>query len=261
MPFTTSHPAIVLPLKSIWPRYFSLSGLFAGAMSPDLIYFLLCHTTARGFSHSWSGLFIFDIPAGIAFVFAFHYLVKRELILNLPKPFDQWLSGIALDEYSVGGRRGWVVLIFSVLVGALSHFFWDSFTHAEGEIVKMLPVLNTDVTFLGIRRSYSRWIQHASTIVGGLAVLWYVAKSKFIPKPHRSFIPRKGKRKFYFWMFTSTVSIVLAMTATIFYDHYYEYAIFSGHSGTMAFITIGLGSWAGIFWSCVIVRLTKIARA
>jgi hypothetical protein len=229
-------------------------------MSPDLIYFLLCHTTMRGFSHSWSGLFLFCLPAGVAFVFAFHGLVKREMILNLPMPFDRWLSGLAHSEFKVSRGRGWIVLTISVLIGALSHFFWDSFTHAEGEIVKMLPVLNTEFTFLGFSRSYSRWIQHASTIVGGIAVLRYVARSKFVPRPISSFCPRSSIRKFGFWLLTAMVSAVVTMAALLFYDDYYEYGIFDFRSPTMMTIIVGLGIWAGIFWSCAIMGLTRMMR-
>lgn len=261
MPFTVSHPAIVLPLKSLWPRYFSLSGLFAGAMSPDLIYFLLCHTEMRGFSHSWTGLFIFCLPAGVAFVLAFHWLVKRELILNLPKPFDRWLSGLAESKFRVSGGGAWSALVGSVLIGALSHFFWDSFTHAGGEIVKMLPALNTDITFMGITRSYSRWIQHASTIVGGLAVLGYLAKSKFIPRPTLTFRSRSSKVKLSFWLFAATVAVIVTMAALLFYDEYYEYGIFDFRSPTMTTIIVGLGSWAGIFWASLIMGATRLTQS
>ena len=92
MPFTTSHPAIVLPLKMLKPRWFSLTGLMAGAMAPDLLYFLMMQTSYRGVSHSWLGLFVFCLPAGIAFSFAFHHLFKQPVIHNLPWPLDRRLS-------------------------------------------------------------------------------------------------------------------------------------------------------------------------
>ena len=134
MPFTTAHPAAVLPLKKIWPRWFSLTGLMAGAMAPDLQYFLLADTTHRGLSHSWVGLFAVCLPMGLAFSFAFHWLFKEAFIANLPRPLDRWLSGLAVSTFGPRSWSEWAVLVSSVLIGALSHFAWDSFTHLHGEM-------------------------------------------------------------------------------------------------------------------------------
>ena len=123
MPFTVSHPAIILPLKHLKPNWFSLSGLMVGAMSPDLIYFLTTITFYRGISHSWFGLFIFCLPAGLLFAVMFHWLFKYHFIMNLPSPLDKNLSGLAVSRFFPRNIRDWSVLIFSVIIGALSHFF------------------------------------------------------------------------------------------------------------------------------------------
>jgi hypothetical protein len=40
MPFTFAHPAIVLPLKHLPKRWYSLTGLIIGSMTPDFEYFI-----------------------------------------------------------------------------------------------------------------------------------------------------------------------------------------------------------------------------
>ncbi|WP_434297574.1 DUF4184 family protein [Clostridium sporogenes] len=40
MPFTFSHPAIVLHLEKKWNKYFSFTALILGSMSPDFEYFI-----------------------------------------------------------------------------------------------------------------------------------------------------------------------------------------------------------------------------
>jgi len=124
MPFTTAHPAIVLPLKQWFPHWFSLTGLMAGAMAPDLIYFLALRTDFRGLSHSWPGLFLITLPAGVVFSFVFHRYFKYSFIRHLPSPLDRFLSGLAQSGWCVVGAKAWVILVVSVLVGSLSHFFW-----------------------------------------------------------------------------------------------------------------------------------------
>jgi len=183
MPFTVSHPAIILPLKKLRPGWFSLTGLISGAMAPDLQYFLLADTTHRGISHSWVGLFLVDLPLGLIFAFAFHRLFKKVFIEHLPAPLDRTLSGLAESKFCPGGLRPWVVLIISIVIGALSHFFWDSFTHTGGVLAQRIPWLLEQSTILGIARHNTRWVQHVSSILGALAMAVGLWKWRLLPPP------------------------------------------------------------------------------
>lgn len=40
MPFTFSHPAIILPLSYLPKKWFSLTGLIIGSLIPDFEYLL-----------------------------------------------------------------------------------------------------------------------------------------------------------------------------------------------------------------------------
>ena len=83
MPFTFSHPAIILPLTYLPRRWFSLTGLIIGSLTPDFEYFIRM-TPYSLYSHTLSGLFWFDIPLGLLLCFIFHNLVRDSLCSNLP---------------------------------------------------------------------------------------------------------------------------------------------------------------------------------
>jgi hypothetical protein len=248
MPFTTSHPAAVMPLKHVFPRHFSLTGLMAGAVSPDLLYFLILGTTHRGLSHSWPGLFIFCLPAGILFAFAFHRLFKFHVILNLPSPLDRLFSGLALSRFHPAGFRQWTVLVYSVLLGAMSHFLWDSFTHSRGEIAKRIPFILEESTILGMTLSNYTVIQHISTIVGGIAVLIYFFKSRLLPKPElgESVVSSSGKIRF--WFFSAGFAVIFAASMVIFKVGQPGRYLFDMPRLLVVLKTFGLAGWAGFFY-------------
>lgn len=255
MPFTTSHPAAVLPLKHLFPRYFSLTGLMAGAISPDLLYFLLIDTVDRGISHSWTGLFIFCLPAGVVFSFAFHKLLKYNLILNLPGPLDLILSGLALQRFRIIGLRQWIILILSVLIGALSHFFWDSFTHAHGEIAKAIPFLLEESTIFGITRQNCTFLQHFSTILGAIFIPVYIVKARLIPEPKIVNPVYSKRRKWRFWLGSTAAATIFAVIVTIIKLRYFDFNLFPSHSMAYQAKVFGLAGWAGFFYYLCIYRL------
>jgi hypothetical protein len=259
MPFTVSHTALVLPLKKLWPGWFSLTGLMAGAMAPDLQYFLLADTTFRGSSHSWPGLFIVCLPLGLIFSFAFHALFKRVFIENLPYPLDVRLSGLATSSFRPDGVRGWCVLIISVLLGTLSHFFWDSFTHPEGVVAQQIPWLLQETTLGGIVRSNARLVQHVSSVVGAVGMVVGLVMCRLLPLPN-STEQRPTGRKLVFWMLGTLCGSAWSVIAVLGYDHLYGWQIGQGGPLGLAFQTAALGSWAGVFYFVCAVGLISRRR-
>jgi hypothetical protein len=257
MPFTISHPALVLPLKQLRPRWFSLSGLMAGAVAPDLIYFLTLTTAHRGISHSWSGLFIFCLPAGIAFAFAFHRLFKYHFISNLPRPMDRFLSGLAEKRFHIADWRGLFILACSVLIGALSHFFWDSMTHEQGEIARLIPFLLKKSVILGRTVPNYRIVQHLSTVFGILIILIYTLKSNLIPPASSNRSIRKPRQKLIFWIAGGLVALALACLAIRVYYGYNIFHIDRGFSSYPISTTFGLAGWAVFFYYVCIYTLVK----
>lgn len=86
MPFTFSHPAIVLPLAFLPKKIISITGLIIGSLTPDFEYFIRMKLSSE-YSHTISGVFLFDLPLGIILTFLFHGIVRNKLIDNLPRFF------------------------------------------------------------------------------------------------------------------------------------------------------------------------------
>lgn len=251
MPFTTSHPAVVLLLKNAFPRYVSLTGLIAGAMSPDLLYFLEMTTVNRGVSHSWSGLFTVCLPLGILFAFAFHYLFKKEFILNLPSPLLKHFSGLALSEWRIGSLYEWIVLIVSVLIGGLSHFAWDSFTHLNGEVVQYFPILQDTFHVSGYSFRIYRFLQFLSSVLGAIAIAIYFSFNSNLPTRTKISSTYSATHKILFWVITVSVSLLFAYTVLHLYMYYAPERIVSNR------IIFGLASWAGFFYLVIAIGLYK----
>ena len=114
MPLTPAHAAAVVPL-SRWKRYFWLSPLAVGSMSPDFVYYLFPPHRWRSIGHSFWGLLLFCIPAGLAVLYAYHRFFKRPLVLLLPRalrassgrtagpfrscPCDAWLGSVCSSTW------------------------------------------------------------------------------------------------------------------------------------------------------------------
>jgi hypothetical protein len=257
MPFTTAHPAIVLPLKQWFPRWFSLTGLMAGAMTPDLVYFLALRTVFRGLSHSWLGLLLVSLPLGVIFSFVFHRFFKYPFIRHLPSPLDKFLSGLAQSDWKVAGVRAWVILVISVLVGALSHFFWDAFTHPTGQIASRWPLLQQEVTLLGQSRLVCRILQHASTVAGTLMIVLYAVKGGIIPKAKTVETKVAAREKWIFWWIGGIVALGFAIAAVVVFNSLFNWALQLGRNRFLAVQTFGLSIWAGFFYWTIIYGLMR----
>ncbi|WP_338814287.1 DUF4184 family protein [Bernardetia sp. Wsw4-3y2] len=173
MPFTFSHPAIILPFGFVGKRYFSLTALIIGSTTPDFEYFLRLRVRSD-FSHTLFGVFWFDLPLGIALCFVFHLLVKKSLFKNLPfflqTRFNDCLGFDFIDYF----KKHFLVVISSLLLGAFSHLFWDGFTHHYGFFVELFSVLQTKTIFYSI--PVFKILQHLSTLLGGICIALWVYK-------------------------------------------------------------------------------------
>lgn len=178
MPFTFSHPAIVLPLTFLPRKWVSLTGLVIGSLTPDFEYFLRMRIQSD-YSHTIGGLFWFDLPLGIILAFIFHNIVRNCLFDNLPTILKSRLTEFKQFEWNNYFKDNWFIVTISILVGAISHIFWDSFTHDSGYFVKSIPMLTDKVDFLGRQVPILKILQHSSTILGGLVII--IALLKITP--------------------------------------------------------------------------------
>lgn len=201
MPFTFSHPAIVLPLTFLPRRWFSFTGLVIGSLTPDFEYFLGMRLESN-YSHTLSGLFWFDIPLGIILAYLFHQVVRDALFDNLPSVLRARLSRFKQVDWNEYFKRNWFVVILSIFIGAVSHLFWDSFTHEQGYFIQKIPALTNIVDFFGMQVPILKILQHGSTLVGGIAILFTL----FRLTPDKSIT---GKMNVNYWSIFTLVTLTI----------------------------------------------------
>jgi hypothetical protein len=141
MPFTFAHPAAAVPLARPMGRYGVLSALIIGSMAPDIAY-LLPIGVMRNESHSLGGLFWYCLPIGLAGYVLYHWFMKRPLIYLLPPAVFARLEPYATSDWRLR-RKNLLAVLLSLLVGAITHLVWDSFTHRSSWGVRHIGWLQT----------------------------------------------------------------------------------------------------------------------
>ncbi len=156
MPFTGSHIAAILPLHGSRLNFTALS---IGSMSLDFSYIIAIYGPQFEV-HNLTGLFLFGVPVTILTWGFFRYYLEPAWRVVFP-----WLTR---DESK---PVIWVIAI-SALVGAATHLVWDGFTHRYGWPVNSFPIFMTEVSLGSPRpRPLYSLLQHASTLLGGIAVI------------------------------------------------------------------------------------------
>ena len=130
MPFTFSHPFIVLPLCASKKRIFSATGLIIGSMAMDFEYFIYMKKIEHESFHTIpGGVFIFGLPASILLAFIYHIIVRNKFIDNLPPVIQRRMAGFRELNWLSYFKTNYTTVIFSMLIGIYSHLFLDAFTH------------------------------------------------------------------------------------------------------------------------------------
>jgi hypothetical protein len=168
MPFTLSHPAIILRLSD--SRYkLSLTGLIAGSMVPDFEYYFQMKLD-ENLGHHVHGIPLFDIPVALMLCFLFHNLIRNPLIYYLPQWYRSRLVSIVEFNWNEYAWKNKLNIILSVFIGVLSHLAWDGFTHHDGFFVEQLTFLSAPVTLGGKTIHVYDLLQVISSLWG----LWYL---------------------------------------------------------------------------------------
>ncbi len=168
MPFTFSHPAIILPLDRIFKKNVSLTGLIIGSLTPDFEYFLRMKIQSE-YAHTILGSLWFDLPLGILLCFLFHNIIKISLIDNLPLFVQKRLGTLRKLDWLHYFSNHWIIVCLSLIIGIFSHIFWDSFTHSGAFFTVYLGL---DRKIYGGIPLY-KILQHLSTLIGGVVLLFY----------------------------------------------------------------------------------------
>jgi len=127
MPWTFAHPAAIVPLRSLCPRWLSFPALILGAMAPDFSYYVGMHGQWRTFCHTPEGILTACLPLSLLLL-ALLLRFAAPLTVLLPEPHRALVRG-QLQPPPHPAWRAWAVAALSVLIGAATHVLWDSFTH------------------------------------------------------------------------------------------------------------------------------------
>jgi hypothetical protein len=201
MPFTFSHPAIVLPLIFLKRQWLSATGLIIGSMTPDFEYFLRMKVQSE-YSHTLLGLLWFDLPFGLLLCFLYHGIVRNSLINNSPLFLKERLPLYKRFDWTDYFKNNWLRVVASLLVGAFSHLVWDSFTHDTGFFVRRFPNFQNPISFADWELPAYKLLQHLSTLAGGL----FIIITLLTLKKHSASVTNQ----FYkYW------SLVIAITLTV----------------------------------------------
>ena len=168
MPWTFSHPLAVVPLYRLGRERLNFAALVIGSLSPDFAYYVRQFPVAR-FAHTLPGTLTICVPTGLV-VLAIFYALRRPLCFILPQPHRSALMPLA------SGRPCWSlrnsgIAAGSMLVGAWTHTFWDSFTHHGAWAVERIPILSAPLIRIGgTALPLSYLLQQLSTFGAGAAL-------------------------------------------------------------------------------------------
>jgi len=124
MPFTLSHAAAAWPFRK---TRLDFSALLTGCFIPDAPYFLFF--IPHGFKgHTLRGMFEFDLPAALVALWLFHTLIQPVLSIFLPQGVRKRMTADG-NKFSFMPISHLALIMLSILLGAATHIFWDSFTH------------------------------------------------------------------------------------------------------------------------------------
>ena len=163
VPFTVSHAIAVLPL--VRNRRLVPAALVIGSWVPDLPYFVP-FLGRSGWTHAASGPVTIDLLLGLLVLVLWKLLMRRPLVDLAPGQLRERVPPPRrLDlAYLLGAA-------VSVVIGAVTHVMWDTFTHPDRWGTTHLAVL-TDV--LGPLPVF-KWLQFASGVLGLLGLLLWLA--------------------------------------------------------------------------------------
>ncbi len=241
MPFTFAHPAVVLPFRLFPRRWVSWTGLIIGSLTPDFEGFI--HLGGpKVVSHSWAGMFWWDLPVGLALCFIFHLLFRDLLIDQLPGFLRRRVVQYRRFDWLGYVRKNAPVFLISLLLGIASHLLLDRLTHTD--TYRYDERLGLE---LGWEESIvvRQWLQFGCSFLGMALLGWQIASL-----PAR---PVYFNRRFWkpFWFI-----VVFCMILTVFLRYQ-----FAGYNEGVFFHALIAGMLVGVVVASGLFHAFKTRRS
>lgn len=177
MPFTFAHPAIIIPIKKKWTKWFSGTALILGSMSPDFEYFIRFKAQSV-VGHTLIGFIIFNLPLVFIAAFLWHHIIKKPFTLSLPNIIKQKVIFLISNPWEINSIRSFTIFVVSAFTGMFSHILWDSFTHKDAYFVQKIPFLSQYIIMFDTKIAVYKILQHGSTLLGFLIIYLYIKRLK-----------------------------------------------------------------------------------
>ncbi|MVU81452.1 DUF4184 family protein [Nocardia sp. ET3-3] len=194
-------------MKIRWPRRLDGVALVVGSAVPDASY------PVAGFfsmpeTHALPALLWWCLPVGIIATAVIRWGAPQ-IAAHLPR-----LGAFDLPAYGVLGtvRYRWYVTCYSILIGAITHIFWDGFTHdpagGHGWGVAEFPALLRPSP---LGRPWWYLLQQTSTTAGAVlavGLFYYIGRRGLLRTWHGAPPPvRRAPKRF--WLTTTLVAVLL----------------------------------------------------
>ena len=247
MPFTISHAAAVLPLHRLSNHKLPLSALMIGSMAPDFGYFF-SHEASRQLTHSFAGLFIFALPAGLL-VWLFYVAILEKATITLLS--DRWHTRFAHTDALTLRLVG--LASIAIILGAITHLVWDEFTHRETFITLTFPALSAPTP--GFRWLPIYHLLQGLSSVAGLVFLWMWAQGL-----HR--VPAKSLIRPYKMTERARIGALWFIGIATVLAGLLDWLPYARSRYDLQIFYLAVGSMSGLFiaWSCVAIALWIKAR-
>jgi hypothetical protein len=216
MPFTLAHPIAIFPIWRGSSNRLHLPGLILGSMVPDLEYFIALQPSGT-IGHTPMGILAQGIPASMGLWLLICYGLATPFLALIPLPnVDLWLLR---EKANFRQRYHLINLGGSIAIGAMTHIFWDSFTHPIGWFVIHFPVLQTKIGSLEIYKIF----QYGGGILGllGLSIwflVWFQQSKQQVGDPIDS-IALNFRDRIIVWTMVLSIAVTFAIIAIIRHAH------------------------------------------
>jgi hypothetical protein len=197
MPFTFSHPSVVLIIRKLFPvSIFSLTGLVVGSIVPDFEGILFMQTT-KIISHTWTGLFLFDLPLGFAICLMWHNIIKVPLIEHAPCYLKKRFYGFKDIDWNAYLSKHKLIVLTSLIIGITTHILWDEYTHFNGTDYSAVIIFKNEMSIF-------IFLQLLSSVIGVVVIWLFIAHM-----PQVSHVPFSKGGGYWFITFEGAIICLL----------------------------------------------------
>jgi hypothetical protein len=249
MPFTVSHAAAALPVH-VFSRRLPLAALMVGSMAPDFAFFVP-FAPYRSSTHSIPGLFWFCLPVGLVVWFVFVRWMERPTMALLPDAWREKLTPTGPVTPRLLALAG-----IGIVLGAITHLIWDSFTHSHTWATSVLPSLRERQAALGGAPLY-HLLQVASSVFGLTVLSLWLLSLRNRPLPESPFDWTRAAAVITHG--TRAVAVaVLAIASTVTAFGYY--AMYSEFNSGIRIFNFMIGTMTGFALAWFVIALWIAAK-